>query len=63
MNDITIYLLAVYSKLDNLQHRLQQDYNGGEAFEQDEEDRIMIGRLLDMLDDLKKSRTTWEGGE
>jgi hypothetical protein len=63
MNDITIYLLAVYSKLDNLQYRLQQDYNGGEAFEQDEEDRIMIGRLLDMLDDLKKSRTTWEGGE
>lgn len=47
MNDII-------KQLDNLCARLQGDYGGGEPFEQDEEDRLVIYNVIEILETLRK---------
>lgn len=39
-----------YNELNDLQVRLQDNYNNGTEFEQTEEDRINIGAILDVAD-------------
>lgn len=47
----------VRRELDDLQARLQADYNGEEPFEQYEEDRIVLGNILDMIDTYEEQNT------
>lgn len=42
-----------YRQLDSLAKRLQDNYNEGIPFEQEEEDRLAICGLLDLFNDLK----------
>lgn len=42
-----------YEDLDNLAKKLQDDYNGGKEFMQQEEDRLGLCFLLDMFDDME----------
>lgn len=51
--DIIDYLRVIYEDLDNLHSRLVLDYNGDTVFSQYEEDRLVLGNLLDLLDNLK----------
>ena len=43
-------VIKSYNLLDDLHHRLVEDYNGGKAFEQYEEDRLITGKLLHLID-------------
>ena len=43
-----------YEELDDLCKRLQEDYNCGEEFEQEEEDRLALCGILDSFDKLKE---------
>lgn len=47
------YIADVYEELDSLMARLQDDYNNGIEFEQREEDRLIIGNILDIFTDLE----------
>lgn len=47
----------VRRELDDLQARLQADYNDGEPFEQHEEDRIVLGNILDMINIYEEQNT------
>lgn len=42
-----------YDDLDNLTRRLQDDYNNGKEFEQQEEDRLGLCYLLDLFDNME----------
>jgi len=44
---------SYYEDLDNLAKKLQDDYNGGKEFMQQEEDRLGLCFLLDMFDDVE----------
>jgi hypothetical protein len=48
-DDIDV-LKSYYFDLDDLQLRLQQDYNGDVVFQQEEQDRLALGMVLDILD-------------
>ena len=47
------YIAEVYEELDSLMARLQDDYNNGIEFEQQEEDRLIIGNILDIFTQLE----------
>ncbi len=49
------YIAEVYEDLDSLMARLQDDYNSGIEFEQREEDRLIIGNILDIFMGLEDS--------
>ena len=44
----------IIEQLDDLCARLQGDYGGGEPFEQDEEDRLVIYNVIEILETLNK---------
>ena len=39
--------------LNDLHHRLTLDYSGDRRFEQHEEDRLIVGHILDMIEELE----------
>ena len=43
---ITLKRIDILVLID-LEHRLQDNYNNGTPFEQKEEDRLVIGKILD----------------
>lgn len=49
-----------YDDLDDLARRLQDDYNGGKEFMQQEEDRLGLCFLLDMFDDMEVNENEYE---
>lgn len=49
------YVAEVYEELDSLMARLQDNYNNGIEFEQREEDRLVIGNILDIFTDLENA--------
>lgn len=51
--DVIEFLKIIHKDLEDLQLRLVLDYNGDKDFEQTEEDRLVLGNLLDLLDNLK----------
>lgn len=51
--DVIEFLKIIHEDLEDLQLRLVLDYNGDKDFEQTEEDRLVLGNLLDLLDNLK----------
>jgi hypothetical protein len=48
---IRTYLLDIEDLLESLFERLVEDYNCGKPFEQTEEDRLIIGNILDLLNE------------
>ena len=56
MKRLIDYLLKNYYLLDDLCGRLQDDYNDIQAFEQTEEDRIIIYNILELLDEYKNTK-------
>lgn len=48
--EIIEVLNCYFDDLNNLQYRLQKDYNGDEEFNQDEQDRLALGMVLEMLE-------------
>lgn len=42
-----------YKDLDSLTSRLQDNYNNGTEFEQDEQDRLALGMILDFVDTME----------
>ena len=59
MKRLIDYLLKNYYLLDDLCGRLQDDYNDIQAFEQTEEDRIIIYNILELLDEYKNTKGEW----
>lgn len=53
-------LLEDYDLLCDLLYRLTLDYNGDEDFSQQEEDRLVIGHIVDMIYDLKGAKQMFE---
>ena len=51
-----VAVTSLLEDLDNLCARLQEDYNGGEPFEQTEEDRIAVMYACEMLEYLLENR-------
>lgn len=53
MQEFYYAFAAYYDDLDDLAKRLQDDYNDGEEFMQQEEDRLGLCFLLDMFDNME----------
>lgn len=49
-------LLKDYDLLCDLLYRLTLDYNGDKDFSQQEEDRLVLGHIVDMIYDLKGAK-------
>ena len=49
-----VNMIKLITNLDGLCKRLQDDYNGGPAFEQCEEDRLAVYNILELLDEALK---------
>ena len=60
MEGLVKVLKYYFDDLDYLQLRLQKDYNDDEPFVQDEQDRLALGMVLDVLQNVfKKGETKW----
>lgn len=52
--DIVLKIQQYVPQLDDLAFRLQDEYNNGVEFVQQEEDRIALCAILDLLKEVKK---------
>ena len=57
-NELLSNVIKIESLIEDLHNRLVEDYNGGESFQQHEEDRISTYKILELIQYL---RTTKQG--
>ena len=51
------YIVKSKSLIEDLHNRLVEDYNGGEAFNQYEEDRLITSKVLELIDRIQNGAT------